>query len=318
MARPSTTPAAARSHDDARFLRIQRVAELTGVPEVTLRAWERRYGIPSPERTSTGYRLYGEREVELVREMVKLGKRGLSAAQAAAKIKARSAPEAPTARAPSPADGSGASLAVHEIVSAVERFDDDALESALGRLTFFAPPIKLLDTVLAPALVAIGEAWASGKISVAQEHFASHRLGTFMRSLLRTLPGTTSTKRVVLACFGDDEHELGLVGFAMRLADWGARPVILGARTPPSAIAEARSRLDPVLIAFSATVAPAPDVDRGALCRAYAAAAGAIPWIVGGSYASSLEGDVRAAGGAVVGGDAQVLRARVEKLVATT
>ena len=39
--------------------RIHVVAEMTGIPAATLRAWERRYGIPSPERTASGYRLYG-------------------------------------------------------------------------------------------------------------------------------------------------------------------------------------------------------------------------------------------------------------------
>lgn len=37
---------------------IKRAAELTGVPEHTLRAWERRYGLVAPARTDGGYRLY--------------------------------------------------------------------------------------------------------------------------------------------------------------------------------------------------------------------------------------------------------------------
>ena len=70
-------------------LRIHAVAELTGVPEPTLRAWERRYGIPCPERTSSGYRLYGAREVDEVRRMKELCEAGMAAAEAAALVRTR-------------------------------------------------------------------------------------------------------------------------------------------------------------------------------------------------------------------------------------
>ena len=46
--------------------RIQSVAEMTGVSAATLRAWERRYGVPTPSRTASAYRLYGDEDVALV------------------------------------------------------------------------------------------------------------------------------------------------------------------------------------------------------------------------------------------------------------
>ena len=46
--------------------RIRAVAELTGVSTATLRAWERRYGVPTPSRTASAYRLYGDEDVALV------------------------------------------------------------------------------------------------------------------------------------------------------------------------------------------------------------------------------------------------------------
>ena len=43
--------------------RINAVAEMTGVPAPTLRAWERRYGIPRPGRSESSYRLYSDADV---------------------------------------------------------------------------------------------------------------------------------------------------------------------------------------------------------------------------------------------------------------
>ena len=70
--------------------RIATVAELTGVPIATLRAWERRYGIWEPERTASGYRLYGPDDVAQVSEMRRLCEdEGMAPAEAARVVAAR-------------------------------------------------------------------------------------------------------------------------------------------------------------------------------------------------------------------------------------
>src|SRR3954471_24902424 len=43
------------------------VAYETGVPADTFRAWERRYGMPRPQRTAGGHRLYSERDIAIIR-----------------------------------------------------------------------------------------------------------------------------------------------------------------------------------------------------------------------------------------------------------
>src|SRR5579859_3853906 len=43
------------------------VVQQTGVPAPTLRAWERRYALLSPERAINAYRLYSERDIALIR-----------------------------------------------------------------------------------------------------------------------------------------------------------------------------------------------------------------------------------------------------------
>ena len=55
------------------MLPIRTVADLTGINPVTLRAWERRYGLIQPTRTESGHRLYSMRDVEAVREILGSG-----------------------------------------------------------------------------------------------------------------------------------------------------------------------------------------------------------------------------------------------------
>jgi DICT domain-containing protein len=59
-------------------LSIKDVASQTGVAAGTIRMWEQRYGFPDPARTSGGYRVYSEDDVDALRRVVAYRHRGLS------------------------------------------------------------------------------------------------------------------------------------------------------------------------------------------------------------------------------------------------
>lgn len=68
---------------------IRTVAKLTGVNAVTLRAWERRYGLIKPKRTRSGHRVYTDEHVELVRQILALLDSGISVGQVGEVFEAR-------------------------------------------------------------------------------------------------------------------------------------------------------------------------------------------------------------------------------------
>jgi DNA-binding transcriptional MerR regulator len=57
---------------------IREVSRLTGVNAVTLRAWERRYGLIQPTRTESGHRLYSQADIEQVRNILGWLERGVA------------------------------------------------------------------------------------------------------------------------------------------------------------------------------------------------------------------------------------------------
>lgn len=63
------------------LLPIREVARLTGVNPVTLRAWERRYGLVVPQRTGKGHRLYSEDQVQRIRTILSWLNRGVAVSQ---------------------------------------------------------------------------------------------------------------------------------------------------------------------------------------------------------------------------------------------
>src|SRR6185503_962895 len=68
----STTPA----------FNLKVVLKETGLTADTLRAWERRYGLPVPQRTAGGHRLYSQRDIETIKWLMKRQAEGLSISRA--------------------------------------------------------------------------------------------------------------------------------------------------------------------------------------------------------------------------------------------
>src|SRR5689334_22031267 len=61
-----------------RRYRIQVAAELAGISEGLLRAWERRYRLVKPRRTPAGYRAYSDQEIALLKRVKRLTDEGMS------------------------------------------------------------------------------------------------------------------------------------------------------------------------------------------------------------------------------------------------
>ena len=291
--------------------RIRTVSQLTGVSTATLRAWERRYGVPTPARTASAYRLYSEADVALVRRMSGLVKQGVSTSEAARSVLGSSEREAWAT-----ADELDPFAAAHaRIIDAVVRFDPDGLELEAKRVLSLGSGLTIFDHVLGPALRRVGELWHEGVITIAQEHLASQVvLGTLI-DLLRLSQPADSSRRVALACFADEDHVLGLYGAALRFASWGFCTMILGARTPPSAIARVVSSIDPDVVALSVTIPPTPALGRE-LIDGYADACRATPWVVGGDAATGLRPWIEARGGLFGGADPQELRRGLDRALA--
>jgi methanogenic corrinoid protein MtbC1 len=171
-------------------------------------------------------------------------------------------------------------------VEAVTRFDEDALDRELRRLLLGGAALDDVDESVVPAMRRVGELWHDGELSIAHEHLATNHIGTFLRNVLR-LGRRTGTHKALLACFAEEQHEIGLLVVGTWLSAWGVQPVFLGRRVPPSAVADAVRALRPRLVTLSVTISPETSV-ASALLEEYAEACGDVPWLVGGAGAGPL------------------------------
>ena len=223
-------------------LRIGELARRTGIATDLLRAWERRYGLLTPDRTESGYRLYSDDDVHRVRRMRELLATGLSAAEAARQ--AASEPPAPAELAPA-----AASMALRH---ALERLDDADAHAAFDRLLADYSADAVLSGVVLPLLRELGTGWERGEISVAQEHFASNLLRGRLLGLARGWDRGAGP-RAVLARRAGERHDLGLVVFGLALRELGWRITFLGADTPPDTLDETVRRLQPQALVLAVT-----------------------------------------------------------------
>ena len=196
------------------LIRIGALSETTGVSEDVLRSWERRYGLLTPQRTAGGFRLYGDDDVQRVRTMVSLLSGGLSAGDAARHILETSVPAAANGSLPS------TNAVVEELQGrlhgALRGFDDHALEAAIDAVLAALDLDTAIRDVFIPALKAIGDDWAAGTVSVAQEHFAVNVLRARLMALARGWDQGIGP-RALLACPPDEHHDVSLVLFGLAL-----------------------------------------------------------------------------------------------------
>jgi methanogenic corrinoid protein MtbC1 len=149
-----------------------------------------------------------------------------------------------------PAGGDPATY-VDQLRDTLEDFDEvgahAVFDRALGAFTVDA----LLGDVVLPYLRGLGERWATGVATVAQEHYASNVLQGRLLGLARGWD-QGGGPLALLACPSGERHQLGLVCFGLALRARGWRIAYLGAETPADSIVGAVARLDPRLVVLAA------------------------------------------------------------------
>src|SRR3954469_9186039 len=212
-------------------VRIGELSDRVGESPTLLRAWERRYGLLSPVRTAGGFRLYGAEDERRVRAMQALLATGVSARQAAEAVLSAPAGGVPAPRAPPSTDsGGGIESQRSRLAQTLGRFDDAGAHAVLDRLLAELGAQTVISEVIVPYLVALGDRWADGTATIAEEHFPTSLIRGRLLGLARGWDGG-SGPRALLACPSGELHEprpdLFFVGFSSR-ALGGAHPL-----TPP-------------------------------------------------------------------------------------
>jgi len=236
-----------RPQQEQERVRIGELSRRTGVQADTIRAWERRYGLVDPKRSSKGYRLYSSADEEVIGAMRELTAKGVAAAEAAALARrGAEAPAAPSLGALDPA------AQARRLRRALEAFDEEEANAILDECLAGLSQAKVLADIVPAAMAEIGSRWQDGEATVAQEHFASSVVRGRLLGLARGW-GTGAGPLALLACIPGELHDLGLIAFGLSLHQRGWRIAFLGADTPLETLDDAVTRLRPRVVVVSAS-----------------------------------------------------------------
>src|SRR5689334_21001171 len=220
---------------------IKRAAELTGISVATLRAWERRYGVVSPQRSDGGYRLYGPEDVRALAIMNSLVNEGWSAREAAGREPSfgREARDGRDSR-----DGRGSRVAplrpgaryqsedAEAFVRAAERLDSASATAVLDARFALGTFEHVVDDWLMPTLKLVGEEWAHGRLTVAGEHLVSYAVQRRLAAAYEAASGRVDGPTLLIGLPPGSRHELGLLAFAVAARRAGFATVYVGADLP--------------------------------------------------------------------------------------
>lgn len=229
-------------HDPGARYSMRVVTRLTGVPADTLRSWERRYDAVVPVRTAGNTRRYTAddvRRLTLLRQATERGhKIGDIARLAEDELTALLTERAVHGDSDAQAETSephwqGAfERARREYLNAVDRFDVRAGADLLARWGAVLHPQELLLHVVLPILRAVGDRWACGELSVAQEHLVSMQLRSLVESMMRLRGPRVGTGKILVATPAGHRHEFGALAGAFLAASRGFDAIYLGADVP--------------------------------------------------------------------------------------
>lgn len=235
---------------------IKAAAKLTGLLPVTLRAWERRYGVPNPQRGNQGYRLYSENELrtlQWLKSQIDAGMNISHAIQYLNQLRRNGTDPVLThnnGRIVSPVS---TEILTKELIQTWTQYDENRSFDVLHRSHALYPMDQVLADVIQPALMDIGDSWQRGELSIATEHFASQICLRHLTNLMDDFPPAIHPDVIVAACAPGETHQIGLLMLVVILRWRGWDVKYLGPDLCLDNLPEALRPLHPRLLLISAT-----------------------------------------------------------------
>lgn len=300
---------------------IKEAAERAGLSADVLRAWERRYGVVRPTRTAAGYRLYDEGDIARLRAMQRLIEEGFKPREAAGHldggpgtggVEAEGGVVRPGQPAVAAAVGGRGAEAVASgaggregrerpdvgvapapngppapLVAAARSLDVAGLSAYFDALVALGTFETVCEEVLFPALRALGEAWAEGRVSVAGEHAASAAALRWLGVQYQAAARDERAPQVLVALPPGARHELGALAHAVALRRAGLDVLYLGANLPVGDLVAAVRATEARVVVVGATM-PADVAPAGQVATALERTSPRVRLAFGGPQADSL------------------------------
>ena len=227
--------------------KIKDLENLTGIKSHTIRIWEKRYRILSPDRTDTKIRTYSDSELTHLLTVSMLNRNGIKISKIAKlsqedmnkllwDIKVNKEPE----------------YSMDKLLLSLVSLDEELFKETLANLLETEGLEKTFTNHLIPFLDRIGIMWLIGSVNPAQEHFMSNLIRQKIISEIDKQEIPVSTEKSVLMYLPEHEwHEMSLLFYHFLLRSKGIPTFYLGQSLPYESLVECIEKLKPNYILSS-------------------------------------------------------------------
>lgn len=297
-------------HQEALFP-IREVSRLTGVNPVTLRAWERRYGLIVPTRTESGHRLYSAADIETVRSIRSWIDRGVAVGKVGKILAGTRNLEGSLRGLHSVIDSAEQKAWQTQLRQAVNDFDERRLDQLYGQIFSTYPLPVVFEDVVMPV-------WR--EFTLRHDTFGQTSEWLFLDSFLRArtlqrvqLTRSSAQQRVLLAAMpeGCRELELWVAGLLMTTPQLTVS--VLAPGQPLEELSLVCGKMKPdalVLFSNQVSVNDAPKrlirLGLGLEC----------PLLVAGEMADVIQGSLAGSAIGCLGSDGLLMQRRLQQFLA--
>jgi methanogenic corrinoid protein MtbC1 len=267
-------------------LDIGAVEHETGLSKDVLRAWERRYGFPAPQRDANGERCYPVWQVERLRLMKRLMEQGYRPGHLAA-LPAGELAALPRRHLPCPPPDRQRNAGAIERLLATVKTNPAGFQRSMQHELAREGLERFVEHIAAPLTAAVGQRWEDGSFEVFNEHFYTEETTRVLRQAIAALPRAGHAPRILMTTLPGEPHALGLLMAEALLALDGAACMSLGTETPLLDIVRAASAYGAGIVALSFSMAyPQRRIGAALKQLRLALPAGIALWAGGGGIAS--------------------------------
>ncbi len=242
---------------------LKAVLNETGLSADVLRAWERRYGLPQPQRTQGGQRLYSQFDISMLKWLKARQGEGLSISRAVERWKETvqagrdplvDFPLLESTLIPHSVAASETQMELLRLrwIDACLKFDETAADQALNQAFGLYPVETVCTEFVQRGLNIIGERWFQRESSVQQEHFASALAARRLEMLIASTPAPTRLQAVLVGCPPGEFHTFPALLLTLFLRRRGLKLVYLGADVPAERLMDTILVVRPDLVVLSA------------------------------------------------------------------
>lgn len=242
---------------------INDLERLTGIKAHTIRIWERRYGLLTPDRTDTNIRTYNDEALRKILNVNTLLRDGWKIS----KISALNSQELESHVWSMAKSGKSVEhvydIYIQALISASLSFDEEWFDGVFEDISSRFGLSITMQNIIGPFMERIGLMWTVLKMHPGQEHFASNLVRRKLLTAIDKLPRLRSKSRYVLCLPPWEDHEIGLIYAWYLLKSSGYDVVYLGQSVPVDALVQSVEVTDPKsVLTFITTEEAIPTVQE--------------------------------------------------------